>query len=494
MIYIDPPYNTTNDFIYQDDYSDNLNNYKRLTGQVDSEGNKLSTSIDSSGRYHSKWLSMIYPRLRLSRNLLSDNGVVFISIDDHEVYNLYKICEEIFGSDNIEILVWQKSGLGRYGKMKNTTTFRNDHEYIIVCYKKHKELNKSFEKPNFQNKYPNPDNDYRGPYKAGAISKREDASNPNHKNFYTVKSPSGKSFTRQFDISEEDFIELNSDNRIYWGKNGDSVPSLKIFINEKRIVTTSSVINNCSTNEGTEELSVYFDKDLGQAFRPKPIKLLLKLLQIGSDENDIILDFFSGSGTTGESVIRFNSEMNSNRKFILVQLDERTDEKFLSKYGIKKISEIGKIRLKEFSKTITSKIDKGFKVFNLDSSNIKSWDGSPENLKSSLFDSVSNIKSDRSEEDVLYEILLKYGLDLTLPIQERDINGRKVFNVGLGSLFICLGDDITSKVAEGIGKWKEECDPEVCRVIFKDNGFTDVEKTNSVQILKRFGINEIRSI
>ena len=215
-----------------------------------------------------------------------------------------------------------------------------------------------------------------------------------------------------------------------------------------------------------------------------------------------VLDFFSGSGTTAHSLWNMNLKDGNNRRFIQIQLPEQLNvDSTAYKLGYKSLSEIGRDRLKrvrdlvkEESPEKLNTIDSGFKVFKLDSSNIKSWDGNPDNLESSLFDSVSNIKSDRTEEDVLYEILLKYGLDLTLPIEEKDIHGRKVFNVGMGSIFICLGDDITSKVAEGIGEWKEECDPEVCRVIFKDNGFTDVEKTNSIQILKRFGINEIRSI
>ncbi len=219
-------------------------------------------------------------------------------------------------------------------------------------------------------------------------------------------------------------------------------------------------------------------------------------------DNEIICDFFSGSSSTAHAVMKLNSEDNGQRKFIMIQLPERTDEKSNSfKSGYETICDIGKERIRRAGKKIkddnpiiSDKIDVGFKVFKLDSSNIKGWDGQPENLEKSLFESQDNIKSDRTEKDVLFEILLKYGLDLTLPIEEKVIEGKKVFNVGFGALFICLGNELTSKVAEGIGQWKETLKPETCRVIFKDGGFNDVEKTNSVQTLKRFGIQEIKSI
>jgi len=237
----------------------------------------------------------------------------------------------------------------------------------------------------------------------------------------------------------------------------------------------------------------------------KPLKFLNHLLKLGGVENDkdsLVLDFFSGSASTGHAVMELNSQDNGNRRHIQVQIPEEVDEKSEAfNEGFYTIAEIGKERLRrskniliENNENDISHLDLGFKVFKLDSSNIKGWDGSPENLQMSLEDAITNIKPDRTEEDVLYEILLKYGLDLTLPIEEKKIEGKTVFNVGFGALFICLGDNLTRKVAEGIGAWKEALDPEMCRVIFKDTGFTDVEKTNSVQTLKRFGIAEIKSI
>jgi adenine-specific DNA-methyltransferase len=251
---------------------------------------------------------------------------------------------------------------------------------------------------------------------------------------------------------------------------------------------------------------------------PKPVILIKYLTNFVCEKNDIVLDFFAGSSTTGEAVLQYNLDNNTNLRYILVQLPEELNiengntakEKEKIKNTIKflesinkpyNIAEIGKERIRRASKNIAEEhpkkaknLDLGFKVFKLDTSNIKGWDGNPDSLDESLFDAQDNIKTDRTEHDVLYEILLKYGLDLTLPIEEKTIESKTVFSIGYGALFICLADAITSKVAEGIGKWKEELQPEVCRVVFKDSGFTDVEKTNSVQTLKRFGITEIKSI
>ena len=244
MIYIDPPYNTGKDFVYKDNYKDNLKNYQQVTGQVDSEGNKMFTNSESEGRYHSNWLNMMYPRLRLARNLLKEDGVILISIDYNEYQNLIKLTEEIFGENQCETIIWRKSGIGRDGKMKNTSTTRNDHEYICCCFKSIKVLKKSYELPNWENEYSNADQDVRGDWMSGSLSRAEYSSNPNHQNYYSVTSPSGKIITRQFEISKEEFDKLNSENRISWGKSNDSIPRLKVFINEKREVTTSSIIDN----------------------------------------------------------------------------------------------------------------------------------------------------------------------------------------------------------------------------------------------------------
>lgn len=344
VIYIDPPYNTKNkDFIYNDRYVDPEDGYR-----------------------HSKWLNFMDKRLKLAKELLSENGVMYISIDDNEFIQLKMLCNSIFGEANTDVMIWRKSGVGRDGKMKNTTTFRKDHEYIIVCYNGEKILNKIYELPNFINTYPNPDKDPRGPYKAGSISKTPEASNTNHKNYYTVVSPSGKKITRQFDISKEEFDILNNDilinadgkkvSRIYWGKNDDAVPSIKTFINEYRSITPySMLLNKGTTTEGTKELNRILGGNY-TAMRPKPSILIKTLIQLASNKNSIILDFFAGSGTTGQAVLELNREDGGNRSFILCtnnEVDEKIQNKFMKENDLS---------LDEFIKVKNSKNKKWKKV------------------------------------------------------------------------------------------------------------------------------------
>lgn len=303
VIYIDPPYNTGNkDFIYNDSFVSNDDGFK-----------------------HSKWLSFMEKRLKLAYNLLADDGVVFISIDDNEYANLKLLCDAIFNPNNVETVIWEKVGTGNAGagKMKITHRIRRDHEYIICAYKK-KELvvfNKYKDTPNFLGTYGNPDNDPRGAFKAGNISKTEEKSLENGKNYYTVVSPDGKkTYTRQWHMSEEEFIELDSDGRIYWGKSGHGVPQLKIFLNEKREVTTSSVFKNIgSATLGSSQLK----KIGGLKFNnPKPLELIKYLIGLFKNKDATILDFFAGSGTTGHAVLELNKEDGGNRKFILCTNNE----------------------------------------------------------------------------------------------------------------------------------------------------------------------------
>jgi len=279
LIYIDPPYNTkTDSFRYNDSFT------------------------------HSTWLTFMKNRLNVAKKLLSDDGVIFVQCDDNEQAYLKILMDEIFGREQSDCIVWRKSGKGRDGKMKNTTTVRKDHEYIIFAFKEKKQLLKSLEKPNWKNSYPNPDKDPRGNYKAGSISRTEKSSNPNHKNYYTVKSPAGKEFTRQFDVSKEDFEKLNYDNRIYWGKNKSSVPAIKIFEDEERLTNTSSLfLNDGTTTDGKKELEKLFNSDM-EFFTPKPELLMRKIIQISTSENDIVLDYHIGSGTTLAAAHKMNRQ------------------------------------------------------------------------------------------------------------------------------------------------------------------------------------------
>ncbi len=501
MIYIDPPYNTGKDFVYKDNFKDNIKNYLELTGQVDSEGNKLSTNRDTSGRYHSDWLNMMYPRLKLARNLLKDDGVIYISIDDNEVSNLRKICDEIFGEDNfINNVIWEK----KYSPQNDAKWFSDNHDHILVYAK-----NKDIWRPNLlprteeQNKrYKNFDNDPRGNWKSSDFSVKTYSENYD----YPVTLPSGRVVnppkSRCWRTSKIKFQELVEDNRIWFGAEGDNVPSIKRFLTEVKdgivpltIWKYGEVGHNQDAAKDIRELfdgGVPFDT-------PKPVKLLKRIVYLSTEDNDICLDFFSGSATAAHSVMKLNSEDGGSRKYIMVQIPEQINNKDLPT-----ICEIGKERIRRAGEKVMvdnpdkdlSDLDIGFKVFKLDSSNIKAWDPESEDLEQSLFEVVNNIKSDRTEEDLLYEILLKYGLDLTLPIEVLELVGKKVYVVGLGALVICLDEQITIDTVEEIAKLKEQYESDdLMRVVFRDNGFKDAEvKTNAIQILKQSGIDDVKSL
>lgn len=523
MIYIDPPYNTGKDFVYKDNYKDNLKNYQQVTGQVDNEGNKLSTNSESDGRYHSNWLNMMYPRLRLARNLLKDDGVIFISIDDHEIENLKKVSDEIFGEDNrLANLIWDTNHSAQAG------IFKVYHQYILVYCKNIKFIGtpKSLNNELFE---------------AGAM-KKESARHP--KSIFEfpkgtrfdapdgtelqgvwgdaekVRLVEGRMISENGRLKENikleaSWTQANQMRDFFYGNKEELVDSRgqkvsefyfnstgKIKIIKERSVETPQTTQRFGTQGSiSKQLATLFDSEESPFDSPKPVEMIETFATWFASENDIIFDFFGGSSTTAHGILSANAKQNLNMKFILVQLPEKIDNSNTIDLGFNLITELGKERIRRAGKKIAEEnpdkakeLDLGFKVFKLDSSNIKGWDGNPEDLESSLFDAQENIKADRTEEDVLFEILLKYGLDLTLPIEEKTIEGKKVFNVGFGALFICLADGITNKVAEGIGAWKQELNPATCRVIFKDSGFTDVEKANAVQTLKRFGINEVKSI
>ena len=509
MIYIDPPYNTGKDFIYSDNFRDSIGNYLRVTGQVDEEGQQLSANPETSGRYHTDWLNMMYPRLKLARNLLRDDGAIFISADDCEVANLRKVCDEVFGEENfIATIIWHKMD-----SPKNSAMYLSeDHDYILL-YSRSAEVWRPHLLPRTEEmvaRYQNPDDDPRGPWLLSDLAAR----NFYGRGRYSITTPSGRvidgppagSYWR---VSQEKFEELGRDNRIWWGRSGDNRPGIKRFLSEVKdgVVpqTYWSWKDVGSTRNAKQELSriMALGSSADLFITPKPTALIRRMLAIASDKDSIVLDFFAGSGSTGDAVVRENVHDGGNRRYILVQLPEPWESEShatiadqcrerLVRSG-KLLEQDGQAQL-ELSTGRTS-VDLGFRTLRLDTSNISAWDAEFENLEGALLASVENIKPDRSEVDVLYELLLKFGLDLSVSMEQRAIAGKAVYIIGAGALIVCLTDDIGLDVVEGIAALKEELKPEVMRVVFKDAGFADdVVKTNAVQILRQAGIDDVRSL
>ena len=508
MIYIDPPYNTGKDFVYKDNFRANIENYKKVTGQVSEEGTKLTTNTDTDGRYHSNWLNMMYPRLKLARNLLTDDGVIFISIDDSEQANLKKLCDEIFGEENfIAQIVWERA----YAPVNLKKHFSESHDYI-VCYGKNINLsinNGLKRSEEADNRYLNPDNDPRGVWQSDNFSVGPAVES----NIYKIISPSGRENYppngRSWRVSEEKFKEMLLDNRVWFGEDGNGVPRQKRFLSEvKNSITPMTIWKYTEvghSQDATKKLKELFD-EVHVFDYSKTVELIKRCIELYTIQGDIILDFFSGSATTAHSVMQLNAEDGGTRKYIMVQLPELCDEDSEAyKAGYKNICEIGKERIRRAGEKIKSdeslpienreKLDVGFKVFKLDSTNIKEWDTDTENLQQSLLDSIENIKRDRNTLDVLYEILLKYGLDLNIPIEEN----KNFYSIGGGSLLVSLNKEINNEVINSICeeyKKLQEIDKEFkTTVILRDNSFKDDEvKTNAIKKLEQVGISEIRSI
>jgi adenine-specific DNA-methyltransferase len=458
------------------------------------------------GRYHSDWLNMMYPRLKLARNLLKDDGVIFISIDDNEVANLRKICDEIFGEENFvgEIIRKTKSMTG-----DNGNGFNLQHENLIVYSKIKKKVILYGEEKDFK-KYKNPDNDPNGDW----VSSDPSAKSGGDSTYFEIINP----YTNQIDLppkgrywafSKSSLNTYIKNSKIKFKKKikkGERGFIFKRYKNELQhlynpVNSLFPVKNDFMNQSGTKELKEIFNEEYFE--NPKPIQFIKKLLQYATNKSDLILDFFSGSATTAHAVMQLNAEDKGNRRYILVQLPEPTDPKSEAyKAGYKNICEIGKERIRragekiiENSELKIDNLDIGFKVFKLDSSNIKEWDSDYENLEKNLLDTVDNIKPDRTQEDLLYEILLKYGLDLTIPIEELTLTDKKVFVIDLGSLVICLDNDITLDTVEAIAKLKEKYQTDTMRVVFKDSGFDSSEtKTNAIQILKQYGVDDVKSL
>ena len=521
MIYIDPPYNTGKDFVYKDNFKDSIENYKEITGQVNKEGVKLTTNTETNGRYHSDWLSMMYPRLKLARSLLTDDGVIFISIDENEVANLKKICEEIFGGENFVACCPRKTRGS--ATTKSDAELQKLNDYLLIFWK-----NKSISKFNLKyvGKKEYPYRDERGDFYIVSLQDNgphgTKTARPNL--FYPIYYDKN---TKVFSLDKKDTsIEFlpkkhkNDDGTWMWSKSKFIKDSRDLYLKNNQIYIkhyydenedqnkyqrNKSFLDNYQNTTGTKILKSLFENS-GIFNNPKPIKLLDWCLRLCTNKNSMVLDFFSGSATTAHSVMQLNAEDGGNRKYIMVQLPELCKEDSEAyKAGYKNICEIGKERIRRAGDKIKEdetlplenreKLDIGFKVFKLDSSNIKEWDTDTNDLQQSLLDSVENIKSDRNSLDVLYEILVKYGLDLNVPIKET----KNFYSIGGGTLLVSLNNeinlDVINSICEEYKKILEINKEFKTTVILRDNSFkNDVDKTNALKRLEQVGINEVRSI
>lgn len=484
MIYIDPPYNTGHDFVYEDDYSDPLERYKAVTSQA------TKSNPETMGRFHTKWLNMMYPRLRLAANLLRDDGVIFISIDDAEVHNLRKLCDETFGEENfVAELVWERA----YSPKNDAKYISNSHDYVLM-YAKHIEAFKIGRLPRTEEanaRYSNPDNDPRGDWKSTDMS----AKTYNENYDYEITLPSGRVVRPPhgscWRLSKKSFEEKVKNNQISFGANGDGVPRIKTFLSELKNegMAPQSLFfykDVGHSQEGRQELKKIFD-DKGYFDNPKPVRLLKRILTIANvKKDDIIVDFFSGSATTAHAVMQLNAEDGGNRHFILVQLPELCNEKSEAyKAGYKNICEIGKERIRRAGKKITEEnnqlkleeretpLDIGFKVFKLDSSNLNEWNSIPINDDLGLFRErldrmLNKIKPDRSGLDVAYEIILKLGFPLSTIVTETEVSGKKCFIVGEECLIlICLEHGLTLEDIEQMAEYRP------ANLIFSKQSFAD---------------------
>ncbi len=489
MIYIDPPYNTGKDFIYNDNFTISTEEYLLESGQKDEESNRLVANNESNGRFHSDWLSMMYPRLKLARNLLKSDGVIFISIDDAEVANLRKLADLVFGETNfIANLIWQK----KYTRANDAKWFSDNHDHIL-CYAKEKlgvMLNSLPRNENQLSAYSNPDNHPKGRWKTTPLH----AKSGNNTNSFTFKNgvtwqPPIGTFRR---FNDESMKRMDDNNEIWFGVNNKQTPSRKSFLSEiKGGVTPVTIWPYKEVGHNHESNNELKKLGLGGLFtNPKPTRLLQRELILTTDKNDIILDFFAGSATTAHAVMKLNAEDGGKRKFIMVQLPEACDEKSEAfKAGYKTIAEISKERIrragkkiKEENATTASDLDTGFRVLKVDSSNMADVYYTPDAVEQNLLNLLTdNIKDDRTSEDLLFQILLDWGVDLTLPVTKETIDDREVFFVDGNALAACF--EKNGKITEDF--CKELAGRQPLRVVFRDAGFKDDSvKINVKQLFK----------
>ena len=516
MIYIDPPYNTGNDFVYEDDFAESASEYLANSGQFDEQGNRLVTNTESNGRFHTDWLNMIYPRLKVARDLLTEDGVIFISIDDNEVENLKKVCNEIFGEQNfVGNIIWQSRT-----SISNDDEISTNHNHTIIFSKNREKL--SFGGDDIdESDYSNPDNDPRGPWKLVPI----DANHVGGDTNYPIRNPkTGVDYYppngRIWCYNKSTLDSLMKDNRIKFGLTDDSSPKRKLFLNERKakgdFKTPSSILLDAGTTKtGTTEIMALFDNQKVFDY-PKPTSLLTRLMQYGYvNNNDIVLDFFSGSGTTAHAFWKYEIIKEISAKFILVQLPEDLDKSLLSastdaKKNIRNaidlldkigkphlLTEIAKERIRRAGAKIKAEnpenaqhLDTGFRVLKLDSSNMKDVFYSPkETSQLELFKYVDNVKDDRTSEDLLFQVMLELGATLDSKIEESEVDGKIIFNVGDGYLVACFDQKVTDEVVTSIAKMQPTY------AVLRDTSLADdATATNFEQIFKTYAPNTTTKI
>ena len=501
MIYIDPPYNTGSDFIYEDDFSQETTEYIPGSGQLDDDGNRLVQNLEGNGRFHTDWLNMLYPRLRIAKDFLSDDGAIFISIDDNEIRNLRMICDEVFGAGNfVSTIVWQKI----HSTKNDARYFSENHEYALVYAKSIGQFSLHLlpRTDDMNSRYKNPDNDPRGPWQSGDLVASGERSNGH----FIITSPiSGKEFDvpqgKHWVYSEENLRALVADNQIWFGADGNSFPRKKRFLSDVqdgRTPNTMWLSEEVGHNQtATREVKAIFNDEKVFDF-PKPVSYIKQMLIVGSSKDAVIMDFFSGSGTTAHAILQQNADDGGNRKYIMVQLPEETGtESGAFKAGYKTICDIGEERIRRAGKKIreespltTVDLDTGFRVFRVDSSNMKDVYYRPKDFKQgqlNLF--ADNIKEDRTPEDLLFQVMLDLGVLLSSKIEETVIAGKKVFSVADGYLIACFDKDVTEETVKAIAQQHP------FYAVFRDSGMaTDSVMTNFEQIFETYSPKTVRRV
>lgn len=500
MIYIDPPYNTGNDFVYEDDFAESSAEYLANSGQFDEQGNRLVTNTESNGRFHTDWLNMIYPRLKVARDLLTDDGVIFISIDDNEIENLRKVCDEIFGESNfVAQLIWERA----YSPKNDARFISNSHDYVLMFAKDINQfvIGRLERTAEANSRYSNPDNDPRGDWKPSDMSVKT----YNVESDYPITTPSGRVVEppagRCWRLSKNAFFERLRDNRIWFGPDGNSVPCIKRFLSELKFdgMAPTSILfykDVGHSQEGAKEVVALFG-DKGVFDGPKPVRLLQRLITLANLKDDsIVLDFFSGSATTAHALLKTNAEKEKHCKFILVQLPEEVSETKKDQ-GYKTICEIGKERIRRAGKKIkeespltTQGLDTGFRVLKLDSSNMEDIYYTPKDIsQANLFSLVDNVKPDRTAEDLLFQVMLELGATLDSKIATEVVSGKTIYNVADGYIVACFDKDVTDEVVTTIAKMHP------LYAVLRDTSMaTDSTATNFEQLFKTYSPDTVTKI